>query len=116
MNRFLLFLATLALIAAIAAIGWWARQERGQQTANPSPGKAIPKVESLPKQSAKPSPDQSRAISEIEKLGGRAEVDEESPDNPVVRAFLATEQVTDASLACLEGLAQLEELYLEGTK
>jgi hypothetical protein len=116
MSKTLLSAAALALLVTVATIGCWARQDAKKEAADSAPRKTDSKVDGERKQPAKPTADQTAAGAEIAKLGGRVEVDEESPDHPVVGVFLATGHVTDANLECLRGLTQLEELYLEGAK
>jgi WD40 repeat protein len=57
--------------------------------------------------------EQEKAIAEIKKLGGKVAIDEKSPDKPVVEVNLSYGPVTDAGLAYLKGLPQLQSLNLE---
>jgi len=56
------------------------------------------------------------AIAEIKKLGGKVEVDINSPDRPVVGVNFKHTKVIDASLEHLKGLTRLEKLYLKDTQ
>ena len=57
-----------------------------------------------------------KAIAEIEKLGGMVGVDGRSvADKPVIWVYLAKTKVTDAGLEHLKGLKQLRALYLWDT-
>ena len=55
-------------------------------------------------------------IAEIEKFGGSVAVDEKSPDKPVLEVYLRETKVTDAGLACLQGLNRLRSLNLAATR
>ena len=57
-----------------------------------------------------------RAITEIEKLGGKVTVDKSSPAKPVISVRLARTQVHDAQLEHLRGLTQLQSLDLWDTQ
>lgn len=59
---------------------------------------------------------QERAITEIERLGGKVEVDNNRPDEPVVGVNLKHTKFADASLEHLKGLTRLERLYLNETQ
>lgn len=48
--------------------------------------------------------EQSKAVAEIEKLGGKVVLDENSPDKAVIDVDLSLTKVTDAGLASLEGV------------
>ncbi len=65
---------------------------------------------------AEPNADQAKAIAEIEKLGGKVTVDEKSPGKPVIGVDLEFTKVTDAGLARIKDLPQLQSLNLSGTK
>ena len=57
-----------------------------------------------------------RAVAWVEEMGGKVKVDFEQPGNPVVYVDLfSKKKVTDAGLAHLKGLANLEELDLART-
>ena len=56
---------------------------------------------------ADPSPDQAKAIAQIEKLGGKVQIDEKSPGKLVLRVDLGGTKVTDAAQEHLKGLPQL---------
>jgi hypothetical protein len=56
-----------------------------------------------------------RALAEVQRLGGRFEVDENDPAKPVVLVDLSGAPATDASLTCLGGLPNLRRLYLGAT-
>ena len=116
MSKRLLVVVALALMAGGAAIGCRTSQDAEKEAAESAPGKTLPKVEAMPERPAKPTAEQGKAVAEIERLGGCVEFDEESPQRPVIRVFLATGHVTDADLEHLKGLTQLRELYLEGAK
>lgn len=60
--------------------------------------------------------EQERAIAEIKKLGGKVEVDTNSPDMPVVGVNLKHTKVIDASLEHLKGLTKLGILNLKETQ
>jgi hypothetical protein len=115
-SKMLLPAAALTVMAVITAIGFWARLDSGRKPATSVPQRTTAKMGPGPKQLGPPLPDQSTVEAEIEKLGGRFDIDEEAADHPVVGVYLATGRVTDANLECLRGLTQLEELYLEGAK
>ncbi len=57
-----------------------------------------------------------RAIARIKELGGKVEVDADSPGKPVVKVFLGDKAMKDADLQHLKGLTKLQELHLGGTK
>jgi Leucine-rich repeat (LRR) protein len=59
---------------------------------------------------------QERAIAEIKKLGGKIEVDINKPGGPVVGVDLKHTKVVDVSLEHLQGLTNLEKLYLKDTQ
>ncbi len=59
-----------------------------------------------------PNADQSKAIAEVEKLGGKVTLDEKSPGKPVISVVLQETNVTDAELEYLKGLTQLQSLNL----
>ncbi len=59
---------------------------------------------------------QERAIAEIEKLGGKVEVDIKRTDRSVVGVNLKHTKVIDASLELLKGLSTIERLYLRETR
>jgi internalin A len=71
-------------------------------------------AEPKPKQ-AKPD-EQEKAIAEIKKLGGVVEVDEKSPDKPVITVYLGARKVIDADLVHLKALTTLRELILACTE
>jgi hypothetical protein len=60
--------------------------------------------------------DQEKAVSEIEKLGGKMEFNEKAQGRPVISVELSGTKVTDAGLEHLKGLTQLQQLHLDGTK
>jgi len=60
--------------------------------------------------------EQAKAITEIKKLGGTVAIDEQSPDKPVTFVFLSGPKVTDAGLAALKWLSQLQNLSLQRTQ
>src|SRR5438132_8148940 len=64
----------------------------------------------------KADPEQERAIAEIQKLGGRVEVDTQRPGTAGLSVFFNGPGVTDASLVCLESLRRLQALYLCSTR
>jgi len=59
--------------------------------------------------------DQQQAIIEIENLGGHVDTDDSAPDRPVVTVDFTNTRVTDAGLACLKALGQLQTLELGQT-
>jgi len=61
-------------------------------------------------------PAQKRAISEIQRLGGKFEIDERAPHRPLVMVDLSFTQATDASLEHFIELNDLQELHLCGTE
>ncbi|MHB1037765.1 MAG: leucine-rich repeat domain-containing protein [Pirellulales bacterium] len=66
---------------------------------------------------AEPNTDQAKAFAEIEKVGGKLVVDEKSPDKRVLSVDVyGNVKITDAWLACLKGLTQLQTLNLGSTK
>ena len=60
--------------------------------------------------------DQAQAIAAIEKLGGKVEVDDKSPDRPVVKVDFRDAAITDAGLTHLQALTQLQRLHLMHTR
>jgi hypothetical protein len=89
MNRPVALMQVLGLLLAVVASGW----------------------------AAEMNSEQAKAITEIEKLGGRVVVDEKSPDKPVLAVdYQGIEKVADAGLDNLKGLSQLQQLMLVGTK
>jgi Leucine-rich repeat (LRR) protein len=60
--------------------------------------------------------EEERAVGEIKRLGGRVEVDTNSPGMPVVGVDLKHTKVVDASLEHLKGLTKLEVLLLKETR
>lgn len=70
-----------------------------------------PKVEIKPENPA----ERERALAEVQKLGGRYEVDENDPAKPVLLIDLSGAPATDTSLTCLQGLPNLRRLYLGAT-
>ena len=62
-----------------------------------------------------PSP-QNRAIAEIQKWGGKFEVDSKRPDGPVIKVFLRSTKINNAGLALLDALPQIQGLDLEGSR
>jgi len=69
----------------------------------------------VPARAAEPNPQAAKAVAEIEKLGGRVTIDENSPDKPVIGVDLEHTRVTDAGLEHLKGLTKLQTLDLQGT-
>jgi len=69
----------------------------------------------VPARAAEPNPQAAKAVAEIEKLGGRVTIDENSPDKPVIGVDLEHTRVTDAGLEHLKGLSKLQTLDLQGT-
>ncbi len=65
---------------------------------------------------AKVNPEQTKAIAEIERLGGKVTIDKGSPDKSVIEVNLSNTHVTDAGLEHLKALTQLQELNLFSTK
>jgi Leucine-rich repeat (LRR) protein len=59
---------------------------------------------------------QERAIAEIKKMGGKVEVDTQSPDITVLGVNLKHTKVMDASLEHLKELTKLQILYLKDTQ
>jgi hypothetical protein len=94
MNRILLPLLVLCLLAAAAARGY---------SADRKPEQAQPE-------------DEAKAIAEIEKLSGEVIVDEDDPDQPVIGVDLTHTGVTDAGLVHVKAFSHLRGLCLEGTK
>ena len=90
----------------------------------------------VPCRAAEPGGEQAKAIAAIEKLGGGVTIDDKTPDKPVIGVGLCGADtgglawptsaghvesvrggdVTDAGLACLEGLPRLQSLVLWKTK
>ncbi len=65
---------------------------------------------------AEPNTEQAKAIAEIEKLGGSVIVSEEIPGKPVIEVFLFSKtKDTDAALASLNGLPQVQWLAVNGS-
>ena len=60
--------------------------------------------------------DQSEAIAQIEKLGGKVVIDGQSPDKPVISVDFNNSHVTDAALSHLAGLTKLRVLDLSWTE
>ena len=60
--------------------------------------------------------EKAKAVAEIERLGGKVTVDENSPDKAVIGVDLTNTNVTDAGLAHFKGLTQLQSLILAGTQ
>jgi hypothetical protein len=60
--------------------------------------------------------DQEKAVSEIEKLGGRIEVETKVQGRPVTRVDFSGTAVADAGLQHLKGLTQLQKLDLGRTQ
>jgi len=60
--------------------------------------------------------EQAKAIAYITRAGGKVTIDEKSPDKAVISVDLTQTNVTDAGLANLRGLSQLQSLDLAGTK
>ncbi len=61
-------------------------------------------------------PSHSAAITEIEKLGGKVTLDENSAGKPVVSVDFFRRPITDADLIHVEGLTQLKYLGLNFTE
>jgi hypothetical protein len=61
-------------------------------------------------------PDQVQVIAEIKRLGGKVTRDKESPGEPAITVDLSESKVTDAGLANLKELPQLQSLNLRGTR
>ena len=61
---------------------------------------------------AEPNAEQSKAVVEIQQLGGRVTMDEKSPGKPVIAVELGMSRVTDAGLENLRGLTELRWLHL----
>jgi WD40 repeat protein len=61
---------------------------------------------------AKPKTEQEAAIAEIERLGGRLVIDENSPERPVISLDAAGTEFDDAALQRLKGFTRLRELTL----
>ena len=74
------------------------------------------KVGPLPEVRPDAGTDQAKAVAEIEKLGGKITFDDKSPDKAVIGVALGGTKVTDAGLAHLKGLTQLQSLNLGFTK
>jgi Leucine-rich repeat (LRR) protein len=72
----------------------------------------------VPELSQTPFTDESQAaaVAAIKKLGGRVTFDEKKPGKPVVGVSLSGQDVTDASLVHLKGLASLKYLVLMNTQ
>jgi len=65
---------------------------------------------------AEPNSEQAKAVAQIEKLGGKVEIDKKNPGDPAISVKLSFCQLSDASLKdlakCLKGLTQLRRLDL----
>lgn len=59
---------------------------------------------------AEQTTEQEKAVAEIEKLGGWAEIDQQSPSRPVIEVGLPRTLVTDRKLECLKRFSQLQSL------
>ncbi len=89
MNRSVTFVQVLSVWLAVVASGWASETSIGQ----------------------------AKTIAEIEKLGGKVTVDENSPDRSVKSVDLAGSRVTDAGLEHLiKGLTHLQSLSLMDTQ
>ncbi len=86
------------------------------QSATKDGSKAESKTAPAPGSTAEPNTDEAKAIAEIKKLGGKVTPDEKSPGKPVIEVNLGRTKVTDAGLANLKALTQLQSLNLEGTR
>src|SRR5437588_7276351 len=60
-------------------------------------------------------PEQTRALTELRKIGGTYELDSKSPDKPVLRIVLRGPKATDAALEHVKALPRLQELWLANT-
>jgi hypothetical protein len=81
-NRIILSMLVLSLMVACATWACSADQKSEQTAQNSEPNK--PEKQTKPKsENAKPA-EQAKAIAEIQKLGGKVEIDEKSPDKQVV--------------------------------
>ena len=88
MNRLVVLMRVLGLSLAVGASSW----------------------------AAEANPEQTKAIAEIEKLGGQVTLDEKSPDKAVIGVDLTKTKVTDAELVHFKGLTNLQRLVLSNTK
>ncbi len=62
------------------------------------------------------NPGEAATVAAIQKLGGKVEFDEKSPDRPVIKVYLHGTAVKDADLAVLKDLKKLQNLFLGKTK
>ena len=61
------------------------------------------------------NPAEATAIAAIQQLGGKVEVDEKQPDQPVIKVYLHSTPVKDADLVHLGQLKQLQNAFLGRT-
>jgi Leucine-rich repeat (LRR) protein len=59
---------------------------------------------------------QAKAIAQIERLGGKVQVEENSPDSPVYSIDFSNAKISDEALQNLDSLPRLKVLILSGTK
>lgn len=60
--------------------------------------------------------DEAAAVAAIQKLGGKVEFNDATPDKQVVKVYLNSTGVQDADLAALQKLPRLKNLFLGRTK
>jgi Leucine Rich repeat len=63
----------------------------------------------------KQDPKEVAAIAEIQKLGGKVELDEERPGHPAIKVDLRKTKVTDKNLEHVKQLRHLQVLYVNNT-
>jgi len=86
------------------------------QSATKECAKTESKPAPVPGSTAEPTTEQARVIALIEKVGGKVFRDETSPGKPVILVSLVASNVTDAELASLKGLTELQNLILNRTQ
>ena len=62
------------------------------------------------------NPSEAAAMTLIQKLGGKFELDATRPDQPIVKVYLHNTAVRDADLGGLKSLTRLQNLFLGQTK
>jgi hypothetical protein len=68
-----------------------------------------------PQTEPEPQTEQEKAVSEIKKLGGIANLDDKGPDAAVIGVILGGTKATDADLEHLKGLTRLQTISLNQT-
>ena len=109
----IVLLLVVVVIGIGTAVSLWQAKEAND--ARNLADQRFTEAEEQPADAAEPVESQEQAIAAIKKLGGKATIDEKSPNKPVIKVDLSHSKVTDKGLIELSELFKLQSLNLSGT-